>query len=402
MKNVLYITYDGLLDPVSQSQVLPYLKKLSAKGIKISIISFEKKERLKDKKAFNLCQNELKSCSLKWIPLRYHKLPLIPATIFDILQGVCLGFTAILSKKNGLIHARGYVAALIALFLKYVTGSKIVFDMRGFWPDEKVDAGAWKKNGMLYFFVKKIEKQLITRTDEIVVLTEAAKKYLSDKFPHASTTVIPCCVDTNVFEAEKNKDKDIIQDKARNRFIITYLGSLGTFYELEGMIAFFKIFKMKQSQAFFKIVTNSSHQRVQVLIQKSHLDNSDYAVSNLEYQEVPFALANSDVSIMFYRRHLSGIGCSPIKFSESLSCGVPVIINSDIGDTEELLKKERIGVVVDSLSEMALEKAADELMQLLSEGDRLRNRCRRIAERYFSLTEGIKKYWQVYQNVLKR
>jgi len=45
-KTILYVTYDGLSDPVSQSQVLPYLEKLSQNGISYHILSFEKKERL--------------------------------------------------------------------------------------------------------------------------------------------------------------------------------------------------------------------------------------------------------------------------------------------------------------------------------------------------------------------
>ena len=47
---VLYLTYDGLTDPLGQSQILPYLKMLSTKGAEISIISFEKKQRFAEQK----------------------------------------------------------------------------------------------------------------------------------------------------------------------------------------------------------------------------------------------------------------------------------------------------------------------------------------------------------------
>ena len=51
MKQILYITYDGLTDPLGQSQVLPYIVALSAAGYKFTIVSFEKKQRLaKEKK----------------------------------------------------------------------------------------------------------------------------------------------------------------------------------------------------------------------------------------------------------------------------------------------------------------------------------------------------------------
>ena len=34
---------------------------------------------------------------------------------------------------------------LIALFCKKIFGTKFIFDMRGFWADERVDGDIWKK-----------------------------------------------------------------------------------------------------------------------------------------------------------------------------------------------------------------------------------------------------------------
>ena len=41
-KNILYISYDGITDPLGQSQILPYISELSRKGLKFHLISFEK------------------------------------------------------------------------------------------------------------------------------------------------------------------------------------------------------------------------------------------------------------------------------------------------------------------------------------------------------------------------
>ena len=42
MAGGLYLSYDGISDPLGQSQVLPYLKGLARLGHKIHLISFEK------------------------------------------------------------------------------------------------------------------------------------------------------------------------------------------------------------------------------------------------------------------------------------------------------------------------------------------------------------------------
>ena len=44
MKSVLYLSYDGMTDPLGQSQVIPYLSHIS-ENFKITIISFEKKKK---------------------------------------------------------------------------------------------------------------------------------------------------------------------------------------------------------------------------------------------------------------------------------------------------------------------------------------------------------------------
>ena len=44
-KNILYISYDGILEPIGQSQILPYIIRLSEK-YNINIITFEKSKDL--------------------------------------------------------------------------------------------------------------------------------------------------------------------------------------------------------------------------------------------------------------------------------------------------------------------------------------------------------------------
>ena len=64
---VLYITYDGLLDPLGSSQILPYLIGINDSSKSIFIISVEKPERyLKD---FEKLNRELLDKNIYWEPL---------------------------------------------------------------------------------------------------------------------------------------------------------------------------------------------------------------------------------------------------------------------------------------------------------------------------------------------
>ena len=397
MKNILYITYDGLLDPVARSQVLPYLRGLSKKGFNISVISFEKKDKLKEQGIVNVRKNELKGSKIGWFLLRYHKRPAIPATALDIFSGYFTGIRCLLKNNIKVIHARGYIAALIGVLLKGFSGRKLIFDMRGFWPDEKVDGGAWSKRSILYLLFKRIEKFLINRSDQVIVLSESAMRRLKISHPKSRITVIPCCVDLVLFDTKPGKN--ILPEEAKNRFVLTYLGSVGTFYDLDGMFSFFNYFKKIKKDAFFWIVTNSDRGKVKEMVKNGGLNPEDCMVSNLDFADIPDALSGSDMSIMFYKRNLSGAGCSPIKFAESLSCGLPVVINSGIGDTGEIVEREKVGTVVDTSSPENLAKAVEKTLGLLSEGKDLSQRCRLAAKKLFSLEHAVDKYSMVYQRL---
>ena len=48
---ILYLSYDGILEPLGYSQVFKYVEKLS-KDFDISIVSFEKSANVKDTKNY--------------------------------------------------------------------------------------------------------------------------------------------------------------------------------------------------------------------------------------------------------------------------------------------------------------------------------------------------------------
>jgi urate oxidase len=79
--NILYLTYDGLKDPLGQSQVLPYLEGLAAKGFNITVISFEKSQSPNTKTATH---QDRANSRLRFVELKYHKSPPVLSSLYDI------------------------------------------------------------------------------------------------------------------------------------------------------------------------------------------------------------------------------------------------------------------------------------------------------------------------------
>ena len=199
---ILYISYDGMLEPLGQSQVLAYLERL-ATDRPIDLISFEKKADWADKAARKAIRERCRAAGIRWHPLRYHKRPSAAATAWDIAAGSARAAAIALRRRPAIIHARSYVAGLMVLAAKRASGAKFLFDMRGFWADERVDGGLWPKGGRLYRAAKSTEDRLLRAADHVVTLTHASADELLN-FPAVAEhkppiTVIPTCADLDRF-----------------------------------------------------------------------------------------------------------------------------------------------------------------------------------------------------------
>ena len=71
-----------------------------------------------------------------------------------------------------------------------------------------------------------------------------------------------------------------------------------------------------------------------------------FTVMNAPHDEIPSLLNASDVGFLLLRSSPNIETCSPTKFSEYLSCGLPVVITPQVGDFSTLVAERGVGVVV--------------------------------------------------------
>ena len=83
-KKILFISYDGMTDPLGQSQVIPYLQGLSKKGFQFFLLSCEKQEAFT--KNETAVKKMLADYNIRWIPIAYTKKPPVLSTLKDIIN----------------------------------------------------------------------------------------------------------------------------------------------------------------------------------------------------------------------------------------------------------------------------------------------------------------------------
>jgi hypothetical protein len=144
---VLYLSYDGLTDPLGQSQILPYLVGLSAKGYALTVISAEKAEN------FASGATRSRTLSGQWHCLAACGIHQKAAGAFHVVgpgQHVPARLRLHQRHRFSIVHCRSYLTALLGLRLKERHGLKFIFDMRGFWADERVEGGLWNLGNPLF------------------------------------------------------------------------------------------------------------------------------------------------------------------------------------------------------------------------------------------------------------
>ncbi len=382
---VIYVSYDGALDPLGVSQVVPYLLGLAARGFAITLVSFEKPGRWARVGARGEMQRRLERGGIRWRPLRYHKRPRLAGTLLDIVAGSRTIAREAARGAPALIHSRGDVATVMARWARLPATMCLLYDVRGFFSDERVETGSWRRGSLLDRAVTRMEAANLKRADAAVVLTRHAAEVLRRRRPSLpSLQVIPTCADLSVFRPRTQDQKP--------EFGLVYSGSLGTWYMADEMVAFARSAAgTVPGPTLFLTPEPEGVRRLWV--------TPDWAETRtVEPGAVAEWLRRASALFFFIRAIPSKRASCPTKFAEGLATGLPVVCNRGIGDLDDIVEREGVGVLVDGFSEAAYLAATRRLGRLLKDPG-LSERCRRLAETRYSVNLGVDAYYRLYDEL---
>ncbi len=405
-KNILFISYDGMTDPLGQSQVIPYLTGLSKFGYQFTILSCEKPAKLEKNK--NHIETILEPYSIKWVPITYHKRPPVFSSVYDVamLKRKAAQLHAV--EKFDMVHTRAGIPSLIGLWMKKKLGLKFLHDMREFYADSRVDGGMWKIDNLfyktIYNYFKRKENEEVEMSDGIVCLTYAAEKIIKE-WPHYNKEVIleviPCSTDMALFDPEKinHQQKDKLKKElniSENDFIVSYLGSIGGWYLTDEMMQFCKSVSDKIPNAKFLFISPHEPKTILDIAKRFDITEEKIIVKNAQRNEVPLLLSTSNHSIFFIKACYSKQSSSPTKHGEIMAMGIPVVTNSGVGDVAEIVEKYQSGIVIKNLDKTNYDSYAEKLCTTNYDAKRIRAG----AQAFYSLENAIQKYLKVYNHIL--
>jgi glycosyltransferase involved in cell wall biosynthesis len=391
---VVYLTYDGILDPLGQSQILPYILGLREEVDSIRIVSFEKKSHTQE--ALKTAEIMLTNNTILWTRRQFTESSFSLMKIVDVCKFFLTFLWICIKEKPDLIHARGHPMAILASFFKYFFNFKLLFDYRGVWADERVAKGSWNLekifDRLTYNLFVLLEHHVLKKSEHVVALTNAVKNQIikNTNKNEGTISVIPCACDYRLFKLKK-----FHKSHHTKPITIGYLGSIGPAYRFDFYLKILQSCLDSGIPIKGLVLTNNPNDALrEINLLENPILVECLSVVQAPREEIPAYIHQMDILLSFYTSFKSIIGTSPVKIAEVIACGVPVIANKGIGDVDDVLADLGAGITINYSDEESINKATSYISE-----------CRSL--NFDNIRENSKKYFdlnlanQIYKDAYK-
>ncbi len=403
---VLYLFHQSLAAPISRLHGLAQVVALSERR-PFAVISFE--PRIQPTMAWASAYEQTRSWLLEnGVPHR--GIPAVGTRWIEIPMGAVAAAASVVFGGTRIIHARSYIPGLMALLVAAVLPAKFLFDMRGLFVDEYLLEGAFRHGTPRLSFARWLERRLVWSADEIIVVSEKfrdhllARDDLSGNLDPGRITVIPNRVDLERYDRARGRREHVRAGRGWDgSLVFVYVGSAARWHRLDSTVRMMARILESTENARFVASIYPDPEPLRRLAAQAGVPADRMELTTSGVDEIPELLTAADLGLMLIDGDVSKQVCAPVKFSEYMAAGLPVIAGGGIGDTRDWIQDEDLGVLVDIDDPAA---AAEAVLGSLSEGGLAsadaRRRCLDFARSTLDMRETLEQYEAVYRELESR
>lgn len=398
-----YISPWSLKDPLCQSQSLSYIRRLVVDGNSFALMTLENARFAASGEEIRETKKRLAEENIFWYPVRWNAGNSVVDKISSVVKTFAAGARICLRHKPQIIHSRSSLTTFLSVPLAKFFRIKFLYDADSLLSEEYADTNHLSRASSGFKLLARNEKSARRAARQIIVLTETLKKDYREKFGVSQTPieVIPCCVDTRKFEFDAGaREKRRRELNLRDEKLFVYVGKYGSWYLVDETIDFFKSVVEKTRTAKLLIITQDAPEVFREVLRKKNVAEDSYFIFSAAHNEVAGWLSAADVGLALIKPLPSKRGSSPVKTSEYLASGLPVVANAGIGDLDKMIEGESVGALLRGFAEKDYAEAFEKIDALFREKN-LRAHCRKVAYKHFDLEAvGAARYRRIYENLL--
>ncbi len=247
-----------------------------------------------------------------------------------------------------IVYSNPPILPIIAVLAKKLFGCKIIFVCYDVYPEVATKTGNLNEDSIVVKFMHFVNAQLYKNVFKIVALSDDMKNTLKNKkkVKQDKIVVIPNWYDDTPINIIKNENSDLIKIRQEYKFIVSYLGNMGTAQDMNTILEAIKNCQ-DESVAFFFSGHGNKVDAVRSFI-KAHSLKNVFLFGFLHGDDYKTALKISDMFITSLECGLSGL-CVPSKTYAYMMAGKPVVAIMDKQcDISKILENNDAGISVEN------------------------------------------------------
>jgi glycosyltransferase involved in cell wall biosynthesis len=271
----------------------------------------------------------------------------------------------------------------------------IIYDGDGLEADERAEFAGLSVTGRSYRLLRDVEGQILRQARTVLVRTPAARDILiaregppGDPAKYFEVTNGRVA---NLFHPSDAAARATVRAElgiAADAPLIVYAGSVGYRYNSPRIAEFAAAVQRRRPDARLLVLSSSPDDARREIGPQLNLLGPAATVMRAAPNDVARYLAAGDIGTAYVRPSFSTKGVSPIKISEYLLCGLPLVGAAEVGATPEILAA---GMMLDD--SLGREAAADWFVNdVLPQRERFRTAARALGLARFSLERSVKDY----------
>lgn len=334
-KNLIFITYDGIHNPVFAGQVLtPILNKIEAdSNLKVYLITFEK--------------DYIEQQAIDAIIPKHENLIFIKFKRLPVLGKISLLHSAYLLKKflSNLTQynliARGPLAGWVALNAINKSCASFTVQARGLIAIEYElirPAQNWLDKIRMKIF-KNIEAEVynpkqVPTNFTIESITPALSDYLIETYNAKKETLKIAQDDfpNTVEKAQREAWRSSVRNELNiniNTHVYCYNGSAKPWQSLDLTIDFFKE-KLKTNKNIFLLILTQDEAEFKKLLFEENINELYFKVLKVKHTDIYKYLSAADTGLIFRKPHMANWISRPIKAMEYEAVGMNIVHNNSV------------------------------------------------------------------------
>ncbi len=384
---ILFVTYDGPQVSYLESLFVPIFAGLKAQGASFDVLQFRWGEQAEEERIRETCHSA---------GIGYRAVPVWrwgggAGPFLSAIAGRRHVRNAVRAFSSDVIMPRGMMPSISVLAAGGQKLRPLLFDADGLPTDERVDVGGISATGATYRILRDTEAQTVRLSTSVLIRTQRTADILYHRAGPPVTMerfhVVANGRDESVFHTFDAQTRAEVRGRLQienSAPLLVYAGSMGPQYRTDSMASLFAEVRRLRNDARLLVLTGSP----EVATRAFREAEEGATIMRVLPEEVPRYLAAADVGLAYRSKIFSMQGVAPVKLSEYLLCGLPVIGTAAVGDTGAVVDE---GLLFDDDGGTAA--AAHWLLNVvLPQREFYRDQARAAGRAQFSLTRSIKDY----------